>query len=240
MSRGVMARWFGFSVFALLSWGGIAAAQTVQQWPHDANYVATIATCRGNFASPADPGKLVFVPGFSLSIKGFSAQAVFGTTQVTLGPFLASNDGAGVSDTNPNCVPGGGQGTHITQTFVVTILARTPLGTNPSPAMTQIGQATVTLAPGTEQSFFVNATLPAVLSAVDVQVAIPFVDVTGAELPTESVLSADCATLSDAPCLQAAINPIGMLSGLAPVTILYEPPGSCSYAQFTASLQPTT
>jgi hypothetical protein len=47
-------------------------------------------------------------------------------------------------------------------------------------------------------------------------------------------LQADAPQQLDRPCLQAAVNPLGMVvPRVVPLTILYEPPGDCSWANAT-------
>jgi len=214
MVRSLGIGWRVAVVFVLLSSGRNSVAQAVESWPHDPNYVATLFTRHDIVVVE---GKLTSVEFDGGEVVGFSDRAVFGGTTVQFGPFQALNNGGFE-----------GHGAGVASTFTVTILARTPLSLNPGQAMTTIGQGQVTVQPGQQTTFYVFATLPAALSAIDIAWS--------AGTAARRVTPEDCGSgASDANCLQAAINPVGMVLAMAPVSILYEPPGNCSYASVTAN-----
>lgn len=237
MASGLRERSAGLVValFLLLAVSGIARAQQSQSWPHDGGYMAEIDTWRIS----GNPGGHILGPAnINRTFQGFSQYAVFQTEKVTFGPFLIRNDQAlNGAPPDPSL---GIQGTGFPQTFTIAVLARTPMAANGNPTMTQIGGATITLQPGQNQTFYVAATLPGGLSAVDLQWEVTGPTGGANSFVLQSFISPDCATL-DAPCLQGVINPVAMALSVAPLTILYEPPGSCSYAGFTANnVQGTT
>jgi hypothetical protein len=247
-----MARWsvvyfVGGLVFALCSLGGsvVARAQVVEAWPHDANYAAELDAYR--FTAPGTDQFRITRP---ITIQGFSSVVVSTSQVMTFGPFLARND-QGANGAEPG-TGFGSEGAGIAETFAVSIMARSPQMLDPSANLIEIGREEFQLQPGQTRTFAITVTLPGALSAVDIRAEVADdgftipdpIDSDGDQSiffsGDRSVVSTDCA-VADASCLQVGINPLGIELGLAPVTILYEPPGNCSSASFNAnSLQGTS
>jgi hypothetical protein len=91
-----------------------------------------------------------------------------------------------------------------------------------------------------EEDLYITAKLPSVFTALQLQAT---VDDNDSLSPGFGKYPAACGNLPastrnpealDAPCLQAAINPMAVVSPQwVPLSILYEPPGNCSWANLT-------
>ncbi len=81
-----------------------------------------------------------------------------------------------------------------------------------------------------EKTLYVTATLPSVFTAVQLRAQSSAFPADCGDLPE----SADNPATLDQPCLQVAVNPLAVLvPKVAPLAILYEGPGNCSWANLT-------
>jgi hypothetical protein len=134
-----------------------------------------------------------------------------------------------------------------TATFTVSVWARSPAvyGANGAFLGAQINL--VKIAEETrqitdnykEEDIYVTAKLPSVFTAIQLRASVDDNSLS----PGTASYPAACGNLPttagdpaalDAPCLQAAINPMMVVSPhWLPLSILYEPPGNCSWANLT-------
>ena len=139
------------------------------------------------------------------------------------------------------------QGGSPTVTYTVSVWARSPAVYGGDGAFLGAQANLVKIAEETrqitednrEEDIYITATLPSVFTALQLRAS---VDDTGLALETSSYPAA-CSSLPpsasnpealDAPCLQAALNPMAVVSPRwLPLSIIYEPPGNCSWANLT-------
>lgn len=142
-----------------------------------------------------------------------------------------------------------------TQRYTITVWAADP-GLSPSPnpqAFTKIGEVAGSITAGTAQTVSKTVSVPATLTTAfaDIKVTVSFspalTPVTGgAEVPAGTPMttfpSVSCGQVTPGlnsttdACLQAAVNPTGVLvPDVVPLTIVYEPPGNCSWSNLTFS-----
>ncbi len=243
MSRWSVVRFVGGLAFACCLLGGelVARAQVVNAWPHDPNYLAELNSYISDVFPSGEPHPLLQIVR-TINVEGFSSTVAATSQVMSFGPFRARNDQA-LNGVEPGPgLPGNGAGQ--AETFAVAIMARSPQSPNFTPALTEIGREEFTLQAGQEKTFTITVNMPGALSAVDIRAevadsVIPIpdpipADFTQGTFQISKSISPDCA-VADASCLQVGIDPLGIELALAPVTILYEPPGNCSSASFSAN-----
>jgi hypothetical protein len=138
-------------------------------------------------------------------------------------------------------------GTGPSATFTVSVWARSPavygaggnfLGAQIN--LVKIAEETRTITDNNhEEDLYVTAKLPSVFTAIQLRATVDDNSLT----PGTASYPAACGNLPatasdpaalDAPCLQAAINPMAVVSPhWLPLSIVYEPPGNCSWANLT-------
>lgn len=133
---------------------------------------------------------------------------------------------------------------NVSSTFHISVWARSPAlydsgqFVGATRALAKIGETTEVLSGGDHEAktVFVTVTLPGVFDAVQLRVEAWGVSGTGRFPPGCSDLPSDAQNPQalDQPCLQVAVNPLAVLvPKVAPVGIIYEPPGNCSWANLT-------
>lgn len=158
---------------------------------------------------------------------------VVGSPQVRFGPFKIKQ---AIVALNPET---------YRHRFVVSVWARSPAIPNSAqhkgakPGLVKIAQNSVTLSGNQEQEMFVDAVLPGVFTAFQLRASIQN-SVGGVEISSKFPNLSKCEDLPssaaepeklDEGCLQAAVNPLSVLKlAYLPLTILYEPPGNCSWS----------
>jgi LGFP repeat len=169
-----------------------------------------------------------------------ATRMVFPASKVRFGPFYIA-----ISSTLNR---------HVPVLLTISVMARSPAlyekGTDmkyqfkgANLDLTEIGRTSVTFfedEADSKREVYIVATLPSVLNAVQLKASITG---EGAE-PTFRNFPEACGSLPqfadedlhdrDKPCLQAAVNPLKLLvPRVIPLTIIYEPPGACSFANVT-------
>jgi hypothetical protein len=217
--------------------GGLDPAPAQVDWPTPAELSYSL-TLNGQPQSkigiawgPPDPQTGMRDP------SKIQTRMVFPTARVRFGPFHLS---ASIDTLGNHPLPPG-----ISTTFDISVWGRSPalylpdgryLGANLH--MVQLGETReVIMGAEGERDVFVIATLPSILTVVQLRASI-----TGHVGGQSFTFPANCGDLPelsgnlgmDVGCLQAAVNPLAVLvPKLLPLSIIYEPPGNCSYANLT-------
>jgi hypothetical protein len=198
-----------------------------------------------NFAANQDDdtGKLNFnvdigwAPG-SRPTRAVITRMVVPTPRVRFGPFYLSV-GPGLTGRQP-----------VVCTIIV--LARSPAlylkrpdgayhFRGASADLVEIGRASATFPSDgiADREIYLEATLPGVFNALQLRASVNGGGFAGRTISFPvgcgSVpLEAAAPQKLDHPCLQVAVNPLGMVvPRIVPLTIIYEPPGACSWANAT-------
>ncbi|MEP6601429.1 MAG: hypothetical protein ABJB49_06405 [Nitrospirota bacterium] len=160
-----------------------------------------------------------------------SQRMVFATTRVVFGPFHLKKDSVlGTSKTAPPT------------TYRVEIWARSPAFYGPDGQfagsnlhLRRIGSASAVLRDEEEtKDLFVSATLPGVINAVQLRASINGTVKTSSFPGCGDLPPLGGSSSLDQNCMQAAVNPLAILTPhVAPLAIIYEPPGNCSFAKLT-------
>ncbi len=160
------------------------------------------------------------------------------SARVRFGPFTLKHTAIGDAD-------------GIRDTYRISVWARSPAvyGRNTSGAtefqgaqanLVEIGAVSRTLSGNTEEQVYVTANLPGVFTAFQIRASIGG-GISGKQsnFPANHLCSSLPSSSSnpealDAGCLQAAVNPLAVVSmKWTPLAILYEPPGNCSWSNLT-------
>ena len=134
--------------------------------------------------------------------------------------------------------------------YVIRVMARSPAVYEPvtgggarfvgaDASLREIARHEVTLARTGQQDVYVSATLPSVFTALRVDAEIvgaaqgSYPSGCGSLSASSASAPSTLAALDDA-CIQAVVAPTGVLQpAYLPVSILYEPPGNCSWSNLT-------
>ena len=179
------------------------------------------------------PGLCGYKPAFHRATIGWGSseierRRVVPSARVRFGPFTlkhsAIGDAAGYSDT-----------------YRISVWARSPgvygadgLFQGAQANLVKIGETSATLTGFESRQVYVTATLPGVFSALQLRASV---------MNKSSSYPASCGALPssssnpttlDADCIQAAVNPLAVVTPRwTPLAILYEPPGNCSWSNLT-------
>ena len=163
---------------------------------------------------------------------GIAKRIVFPNNKVRLGPFHIKKS-AFPRPGFPSLPVG----------FNISVWARSPAVFTPdghfvgsTPQLVRIGSVGTTIRQDEdEQDLYVIVDLPGVFNAVQLRASINGTQKTSA-FPTDcsDLPAANGSPTVDENCMQAAVNPLAVvLPSVVPLTIIYEPPGNCSYAKLT-------
>jgi hypothetical protein len=174
---------------------------------------------------------------------GGAKTAYLGSANVVFGPYSLSLKNAGVSPLYFGSV---------SHTFTVTVYGSTPgqvAGSSPL-TMVQLGSVSKKLTAALGQTVTGSISVPVVMPGVftDIMVVAKFSPGPGGrpdayQFPSSFTYpSANCGKVtpgllsSTDACMQGAINPTGVLvPDVMPLSIVYEPPGNCSWSNLTFS-----
>ena len=138
----------------------------------------------------------------------------------------------------------------VTQTYTVTIYASSPgqVASSTPLSFTQVGQVTRTLTASLGKKVTSTFTIPVNLTSVftDVKIVAQFSPGPLGSHPTGPTTvtypSGSCGSTTPGlnsttdTCMQGAVNPTGVLvPDVMPISIIYEPPGNCSWSNLTFS-----
>jgi hypothetical protein len=210
----------------------VAYSEEVAEWRVPATIIdSACIDSRHSTCPPAKP--LSHKVQVAWNKQTIQTRMVVPSANVRVGPFYITKEVERRSGTSP-----------VSSTFHISLWARSPalydsgqfVGATQS--LTKIGETTEVLdGPDYQQkTTYVTVTLPGVFSAVQLRV-----ESWGSV--ADGILPADCGDLPnnasnpeslDQPCLEVAVNPLAVLvPRVAPVSIIYEAPGNCSWANLT-------
>jgi hypothetical protein len=216
-------------------------------WPNSGGTLKATGNSPGAFKGQPVPGTMS-----TSGALGGDKTALLASANVNFGPYSISLSNTGFSPINFGA---------ITETFTITVRGSAPGQVASSSPLTLVtlGQASQTLTAGLGKTVLGSITVPVVMPSVfmDIEVVAqfspaPYGRPDSSQFPTTIIYpsiptdpNARCGRvtpglLTDTDnCMRGAINPTGLLvPDVLPLSIVYEPPGNCSFSnlKFSASV----